>query len=48
MSTFSAQTTELAAQMAVQEKLVKRTKTMRVAILGKQSVLFVDDLNMPE
>eukprot|EP01084_Bolivina_argentea_P281903 482434_1 len=46
--TFSAQTTEYQAQNTVQDKLVKRTKTMRGPILGKLAVLFIDDLSMPE
>ena len=44
---FSAQTTALRTQQAIEDKLEKKRRTLFGAAIGKSIAVFVDDLNMP-
>lgn len=44
---FSAQTTALRTQQAIEDKLEKKKRSILGAAIGKSIAVFVDDLNMP-
>ncbi len=44
---FSAQTTALSTQQAIEDKLEKKKRSILGAAIGKSIAVFVDDLNMP-